>query len=98
MLGLGAATTPSEESMDTLKGQFLVAMPAMGDERFREAVIYVVGHSDEGAMGLIVNHSLDDMRFADILEELNLGGHDEIIRLPDDVRDRRILRGGPVQR
>jgi putative transcriptional regulator len=84
--------------MDTLKGQFLVAMPAMGDNRFRDAVIYVVGHSDEGAMGLVVNHSLEEMRFSDILEELNLGDHEEIIRLPEDVRDRRILRGGPVQR
>jgi putative transcriptional regulator len=84
--------------MESLKGQFLVAMPAMGDDRFRDAVIYMVGHGDEGAMGLVVNQGLDDMRFADILEELNLGDHEEIIRLPEDVRDRRILRGGPVQR
>lgn len=84
--------------MDSLKGQFLVAMPAMGDDRFRDAVIYMVGHSDEGAMGLVVNQGLEDMRFSDILEELNLGDHEEIIRLPEDVRERRILRGGPVQR
>ena len=41
--------------MISLKGQFLVAMPDMGDERFRGAVIYMVGHSDEGAMGLVIN-------------------------------------------
>ena len=41
--------------MDTLRGQFLVAMPGMGDERFRDTVIYMVGHTDEGAMGLVVN-------------------------------------------
>lgn len=84
--------------MDSLKGQFLVATPTMGDDRFRDAVIYVVGHGDEGAMGLVVNQSLEDMRFSDILEELNLGEHEDIIRLPEDVRERRILRGGPVQR
>ena len=84
--------------MDSLKGQFLVAMPSMGDERFHETVIYLVGHGEEGAMGLVVNQGLDDMRFADILEELKLGEHDEIIQLPEDVRDRRVLRGGPVQR
>lgn len=84
--------------MDSLKGQFLVAMPEMGDDRFRDAVIYIVGHGDEGAMGLVVNQSVEDMRFADILEELDLGEHDEIIQLPDDVLDRQILRGGPVQR
>ena len=85
-------------AMMSLKGQFLVAMPDMGDERFREAVIFLVGHSDEGAMGLVVNHRLEDMRFGDILEELKLGSPDEIIRLPDTVRDRQVLRGGPVQR
>jgi putative transcriptional regulator len=83
--------------MNTLRGQFLVAMPSMGDERFHESVIYVVGHTDDGAMGLVVNHSLDDMRFADILEELGLGEKDEIIRLPSTVRNREVLRGGPVQ-
>jgi putative transcriptional regulator len=84
--------------MISLRGQFLVAMPGMGDERFRETVIYIVGHGDEGAMGLVVNRPVEDMRFADILEELNLGEKDEIIRLPSTVRDREVLRGGPVQR
>ncbi len=84
--------------MDSLKGQFLVAMPEMGDDRFRDTVIYLVGHGDEGAMGLVVNQSLDDMRFADILEELKIGDKEDIIRLPEDVREREVLRGGPVQR
>lgn len=89
---------PETDAMDTLKGQFLVAMPEMMDPRFREAVIYLVGHSDEGAMGLVVNHGLEDMRFADVLEELKLGDKDEIIRLPDSVKNRAVLRGGPVQK
>jgi putative transcriptional regulator len=84
--------------MMSLKGQFLVAMPEMGDDRFRETVIFLVGHGDEGAMGLVVNRRLDDMRFADILEELKLGKKDEIIRLPSAIKDRDVLRGGPVQR
>jgi putative transcriptional regulator len=84
--------------MISLKGQFLVAMPDMGDERFRDTVIYLVGHGDEGAMGLVVNQSLEDMRFADILEELGIGDKNDIIELPADVRERAVLRGGPVQR
>jgi putative transcriptional regulator len=83
--------------MLSLKGQFLVAMPEMGDDRFSDTVIYIVGHGEEGAMGLIVNRKVEDMRFEDILEELGLGEHDEIIRLPSRVRDREVLRGGPVQ-
>lgn len=84
--------------MQSLKGQFLVAMPGMGDDRFRDSVVYLVGHGDEGAMGLVVNHSLEDMRFADILEELKIGDKDDIIRLPEYIREREVLRGGPVQR
>ncbi|HEV7718942.1 MAG TPA: YqgE/AlgH family protein [Arsenicitalea sp.] len=84
--------------MISLKGQFLVAMPDMGDERFRDSVVYLVGHSDEGAMGLVVNQSVEDMRFADILEELELGEKDDLIRVPERVRNREVLRGGPVQR
>ena len=87
-----------ETQMDSLRGQFLVAMPGMGDERFRDTVIYIVGHGDEGAMGLVVNQPVEDMRFADILEELGLGEKKEIIRLPSTVRDREVLRGGPMQR
>lgn len=84
--------------MDSLKGQFIVAMPEMGDDRFRNTVIYLVGHGDEGAMGLVVNQSLEDMRFADILEELHIGEKEDIIRLPQDIREREVLLGGPVQR
>ena len=84
--------------MESLRGQFLVAMPEMGDDRFRETVIYLVGHGEEGAMGLVINQSLEDMKFADILEELQLGEKDELIQLPDAVRNRKVLRGGPVQR
>lgn len=84
--------------MISLRGQFLVAMPSMGDDRFHDTVVYIVGHGDEGAMGLVVNQSVEDMRFIDILEELGLGEKDEIIRLPSTVRDREVLRGGPMQR
>lgn len=84
--------------MDSLKGQFLVAMPDMGDDNFRETVVYLVGHGDEGAMGLVVNQSVEDMRFADILEELQLGNKDELIQLTEDVKNRQVLRGGPVQK
>jgi putative transcriptional regulator len=84
--------------MDSLKGQFLVAMPGMGDERFRETVIYVVGHGDEGAMGLVINQPVEDMHFSDVLEELGISENDEAIRMPDSVREREVLRGGPVQK
>src|SRR3569832_2011919 len=73
-------------------------MPGLGDDLFRDSVVYIVGHGDEGAMGLVINRPVEDMSFADILEELELGGKDEIIRLPSAVREREVLRGGPMQR
>src|SRR5690606_2904901 len=84
--------------MNSLEGQFLVAMPDMEDERFAQSVILVVGHGEEGAMGLVVNHELANLRFADILDELDLGDPDAVIRLPDAIRDRAVMRGGPVER
>ncbi|ODT83528.1 MAG: hypothetical protein ABS76_03250 [Pelagibacterium sp. SCN 64-44] len=84
--------------MNSLEGQFLVAMPDMEDERFAESVILLVGHGDEGAMGLVVNHELANLRFADILDDLDLGDPDAVIRLPDSIRDRAVMRGGPVEK
>ncbi len=84
--------------MLSLKGQFLVAMPEMGDERFHDAVIFMVGHGEEGAMGLVINHGIEAMRFGDILDELKLGEPADLIHVPEAVRERQVLRGGPVQR
>jgi putative transcriptional regulator len=42
--------------MESLQGKFLIATPQMPDPRFKEQLIYLCSHNDEGAMGLIVNH------------------------------------------
>ncbi|HWU19212.1 MAG TPA: YqgE/AlgH family protein [Devosia sp.] len=84
--------------MNSLEGQFLVAMPDMEDERFAQSVILVVGHGSEGAMGLVVNHELANLRFADIIDELDLGDPDAVIRLPDSIRQGVVMRGGPVEK
>ena len=44
--------------MQSLKGQFLIAMPQMNDSRFERSVIFMVDHNEQGAMGLIVNKPL----------------------------------------
>ncbi len=73
-------------------------MPDMGDDNFRETVIYLVGHGDEGAMGLAINQSLEDMQLRRYPPgELQLGDKDELIQLADEVKNRQVLRGGPVQ-
>jgi len=95
-LGSGRRNTYNG-SMNSLEGQFLVAMPDMADERFAESVILLVGHGEEGAMGLVVNQELSNLRFADIVDELDLGDPDAVIRLPDAIRERVVMRGGPVE-
>jgi putative transcriptional regulator len=80
-----------------LDDQFLIAMPGMKDERFARSVIYVCAHSDEGAMGLIINQA-QQMLFPDLLVQLGILDEDEAIRLPAPARDFVIRNGGPVDR
>jgi putative transcriptional regulator len=84
-------------TMSSLKGQFLIATPGMVDERFSESVVYLVGHSEDGAMGLIVNHKLPDLSAGDIFGELELGPPEELIRVPERIRNRAVMMGGPVE-
>ena len=53
-----------------LSGKLLIAMPGMGDPRFAHAVIYVTAHSDEGAMGLMVNKPAPELKLSDVLDQL----------------------------
>jgi putative transcriptional regulator len=55
-----------------LVGQLLVAMPGMPDTRFAKTVIYMCAHNAEGAMGLVVNRSLDALSFPDLLDQLDI--------------------------
>ncbi len=41
--------------MDTLRGSLLVASPALRDENFSRTVVLVGEHSEEGAMGVVLN-------------------------------------------
>lgn len=82
--------------MDTLKGQFLVATPDMGDERFTESVVYLIAHTEDGAMGLVVNQPMPDMHLSDVLAEVELGDDAESIRIPERLLRQDVLKGGPV--
>lgn len=80
-----------------LNDQFLIAMPGMKDERFSRCVIYICAHSDEGAMGLIINQA-QQMRFPDLLVQLGVMDEKSAIRLPPQTRDFHVRNGGPVDR
>jgi putative transcriptional regulator len=75
----------------------LIAMPAMSDERFTRAVIYVCAHSTEGAMGIIVNQPAQNIKFPDLLVQLEVIPAAERIQLPGRAEDVKVLKGGPVE-
>jgi putative transcriptional regulator len=41
--------------LETLRGQLLVASPALVDPNFRRTVVLVAEHGEEGAMGVVLN-------------------------------------------
>jgi len=92
--GKQQSATPGRGYLD---GQMLIAMPAMSDERFTRAVIYVCAHSTEGAMGIIVNQPAQNIKFPDLLVQLEVIPAAERIQLPGRAEDVKVLKGGPVE-
>lgn len=80
-----------------LDGQCLIAMPGMADTRFSRSVVYICAHSEDGAMGIIVNKPAADTRFPDLLVQLDVIPSEELIRLPSQAEKLQVLRGGPVE-
>jgi putative transcriptional regulator len=72
-----------------LTGSLLVAMPGMSDERFERTVIFVCAHSEDGAMGLVVNKLMDDLTLPALLRQLKIE--------PGAADDEPIHFGGPVE-
>ncbi len=66
-----------------LGGKLLIAMPDMADPRFRRSVIYMLAHTDQEAMGIVVN------KIAGSISQT--GGKDDEKRLTLPLHD-----GGPV--
>ena len=84
----GAPTTAAERS---LAGQLLVATSEMNDPRFAETVIYLVKHSDEGAVGLVINKPVAKGSVSEVLKGFGIdskGAKGEIV----------VHYGGPVGR
>lgn len=74
----------------SLTGKLLIAMPGMTDPRFIRSVILICAHSDEGAMGLVLNRPLPDVAFGDLLGQLG-------IDMGPKGRQIEVRFGGPVE-
>ncbi len=73
-----------------LLGKLLIALPGMSDPRFEKSVIFMCAHSDQGAMGLIVNKPFEGLTFRELLANME-------VTVADDAPDPPILFGGPVR-
>ncbi|MBF0286068.1 MAG: YqgE/AlgH family protein [Magnetococcales bacterium] len=71
----------------SLTGKLLVAMPSLRDPHFERAVVFVCAHTEEGALGLVVNR-LHPASMLEVVHQLDLEWN------RDDLPD--VLAGGPV--
>ena len=77
-------------NVTNLNGKFLIAMPNMGDSRFKHAVIYICSHNEDGTMGLIINKTAINFNLSDLIKQLTL---------PSEIKPKTfpINIGGPVE-
>lgn len=61
-----------EDKSGYLEGHLLIATPLITGSCFYRSVIYLCVHNDEGAMGIVINHPIQNVNFRDILKQLNI--------------------------
>ncbi|MGB3725372.1 MAG: YqgE/AlgH family protein [Glaciecola sp.] len=76
--------------ISSLQDHFLIAMPSLSDKYFSRSVTYILEHSHEGAMGLIINQP-STMTFRELIEQTDDG-----IEVDTTISEKLILCGGPV--
>ena len=72
--------------MESLRGQLLIASPKIVDPNFRRVVVYMAEHTEEGAMGLVLNRPAETTVTEAVPDLEWLAGED----------DTAIWVGGPV--
>lgn len=78
--------------MDTssfLTGQFLLALPGIGDPRFERAVIAMCAHDADGALGIGIGDTIEGLGLHDLLRQFEID--------PGAAPDRPVHFGGPVE-
>lgn len=68
--------------------QILIALPDMQDERFKNAIILICEHNEDGAMGLVLNHPMN-LETEQVFNDLNL---------KEPLINHTVLDGGPLNK
>jgi putative transcriptional regulator len=79
-----------------LNGQLLLAMPNITDPRFAKAVIYICTHTEDGAMGLIINKPCDNINFPNLLKQLSIQNIEKGIS-QKNLSQIPLHEGGPIE-
>lgn len=74
---------------ESMKGQFVMAMPGLVDPNFFQTVTFICEHTQAGAVGIVVNRVHSSLTAVDIFKELK-------IAYGPEVASTAIHIGGPV--
>jgi len=81
---------PPSPTRDYLAGRVLIAMPNLSEGCFKESVVLICSHDEDHAMGIILNKTISDLSFGQVLGELGIEAEDE-------AKIRPVHFGGPVE-
>ena len=79
----------------SLKGQLLIAAPQLVDY-FRRTVVLVLEHTEEGAMGVVLNRPTDTAVAEAVPELAELAGEDALVHAGGPVDPNAVLALGDV--
>lgn len=82
----GEAVHSQMQRVPLSKGVFLVASPALRDPNFRQTVVLLCEHNDEGALGFVVNRPTA-MNLSEVLPQVPIM----------EAQKHPLFSGGPVQ-
>jgi len=79
----------ASDDFASLAGELLLALPGIGDPRFEQAVIAMVLHQPDGAMGVGIGRTVPGLGLHTLLKQLAIE--------PGVAPDAPIHQGGPVE-
>ena len=62
----------SAAAFQSLSNQFLIAMPELEDPNFSRTVTLICQHDENGALGVIINRTVDSLSINDVLDQFSL--------------------------
>lgn len=80
----------ADSASTNLTNHFLIAMPGLQDDLFKQSVVYLCEHGPRGALGLVINKPCD-ISLKNLFDKIDL----PLAR--DDLAQAPVFFGGPVQ-